>query len=578
MIRFWAVIFISIYLSTLLHVAMSTDKVKRPRAEITHSELASQLGEFAHRKGKSFIRFDDAATVEESKNDAALLAKHKDIIDACGGQPITRKTVKRAMEAVLEDKKGKWKVEKEDEQNWVETMTRRFLNMMYHENKSSSSKKVAGSGTKAAAAAASEGGDGSSSSSKAVASAAASAPTEARGVATEDPRKKEISKKAYSFGWNAELGLAWRKPVDAQDKHKEISLAPEIVPDQPDGGTKLLVTFVDGMQKHVSLSKPEFEVFLQRSSTSASGCKPLLEAEHKKTHNKITVRQRPNRGLLVSMYDQAKQILQVRADRFGHIPDEECAKPLPHESEIIKKAVDFYRPILSKYINNEIVDKKELYEARDERFRELGMPVAHKRKQHDKEKNKDNVNNKKKQTKEKTKDKVEKERKQTKENKKDTVDMDVDDVETDESSEEHVDFSKDNVFLDGRFEGVPCTSETAASAKAEPAKSPMKKPAAAKAAVAKAKPPIPPMKKPAAAKAAVAKAKPSGIANDTETPPNVSQADAILELCRARSSKALCFDSSSDEATSNTSEFSTFDAEREPKLNELDFEFCVRLP
>ena len=67
---------------------------------------------------------------------------------------------------------------------------------------------------------------------------------------TEDPEKKPatVPNKDYSFGWNGELGLGRRKKVGASDKQKEISLAPD-VPDQAEGETVLIVTFVDGMQK-----------------------------------------------------------------------------------------------------------------------------------------------------------------------------------------------------------------------------------------------------------------------------------------------------------------------------------------
>ena len=375
----------------LLHITMAAETVKRPRAAITDVGLASELLVFATKKGKSFIRFDDAATVKESVNDEKLLEKHKAILDACGDEPIVRKTVKAAMATVLAGWKGKWKIAPQDEADWVETMTRRFLNMMYHHHKGSSAKKSKATPKKAAAATQSEDGNGSK------AATASSAVPSADALETEDPEKKPatVPKTAYEFGWNGELGLGWRKKVGQSDKQKEISLAPEI-PEQAENETVLLVTFVDGMQKKYTLAKAAFEIFSQRRSSSTTVCKPLLEAEHVVTHNKITVRQRPNRGLLISMYDQAKQVMQVRADRFGEIAEEVCAVPLPHESEIIKKAVEFYQPIFDKYIKNKIVDKMEVYAARDERYRELGMSITRKGKQRDNTvEEKDNVKEKK---------------------------------------------------------------------------------------------------------------------------------------------------------------------------------------
>ena len=106
------------------------------------------------------------------------------------------------------------------------------------------------------------------------------------------------------------------------------------------------------------------------------------------------------------------------------------------------------------------------------------------------------------------------------------------------------------------FEG-PDTADAELVAAASASKNAPKKigaAAVAKAALTKAKPPIPHMKKPAAAKVAakIAVAAKAEVAKDTETQPKLGQADVVLELCKARLSKALWSDGSVDEATSNS--------------------------
>ena len=49
----------------------------------------------------------------------------------------------------------------------------------------------------------------------------------------------------------------------------------------------------------------------------------------------------------------------------------------------IKKAIEFYEPLVKAFCADEIVDKKDLYKARDDRMEEMGL---HKKRATDKNK------------------------------------------------------------------------------------------------------------------------------------------------------------------------------------------------
>ena len=74
--------------------------------------------------------------------------------------------------------------------------------------------------------------------------------------------------------------------------------------------------------------------------------------------------------LLVIVVEQNKQICQLRADLFGKVPE---SKFLPPEHPIIKQCIDFYQPLICKYIADEIKDNHEFQHERDKKIFQLGL-------------------------------------------------------------------------------------------------------------------------------------------------------------------------------------------------------------
>ena len=101
----------------------------------------------------------------------------------------------------------------------------------------------------------------------------------------------------------------------------------------------------------------------------------LAEGEHRTTKNRIVVQHKVDRKLLVIMFDQTRQILQVRADKFGTVPtdDADVQQALPHSDAVMLAAIEFFKPIFKDYIEDKLKGKRDLYKARDARLLELGL-------------------------------------------------------------------------------------------------------------------------------------------------------------------------------------------------------------
>ena len=177
------------------------------------------------------------------------------------------------------------------------------------------------------------------------------------------------SSSRFSYGWDPETQLAWRQPRGAAKAAREFSLPPEIPQDALEDAA-LEVEFLDGSKKVVS----EVTVAVVKSAMirRSGGGPPLLEYEHHETHNKITLVQRLDRRLLFSVFEQSRQICQLRVDTFGEVP--EALEALPLTDLAITRGIEFWTPILVAYTKGEIADKKGIMDARNKALK-LGRLV-----------------------------------------------------------------------------------------------------------------------------------------------------------------------------------------------------------
>ena len=190
------------------------------------------------------------------------------------------------------------------------------------------------------------------------------------------PRLVDLNE--FDVGWHPEMGLGWRNPKNASQTQKEFSLAPNPLAAAA-GDSPLLVEFLDGTSAIMPITVSAFKAV--NYSRCFSMAEVILEAEHKETHHKISVRQKRDRQLLICMFDQGKQILQIRADRFGdgvQAPLDDGGGPplLAPDHLLIEKAKQFFKPILQDYVSSKLIDKSSLYEARASRAKEMGIALV----------------------------------------------------------------------------------------------------------------------------------------------------------------------------------------------------------
>jgi hypothetical protein len=89
---------------------------------------------------------------------------------------------------------------------------------------------------------------------------------------------------------------------------------------------------------------------LSRAVHAAPG--RLWSQEHTSTKHRIYIEQRVDRKLLLSLYEQSKQRLQVRVDSFGQVADQ--TKQLPKDHPALVKALAFMVDIGTMFANGEI--------------------------------------------------------------------------------------------------------------------------------------------------------------------------------------------------------------------------------
>ena len=92
------------------------------------------------------------------------------------------------------------------------------------------------------------------------------------------------------------------------------------------------------------------------------GMGSLLSLQHVKTKHAITIAQRVDRKLLLSIYEQGRQKLQINQELFGPVPDQSTQSPISDAT--LAAALKFMTPIAERFAKNEL-DANELIPERD---------------------------------------------------------------------------------------------------------------------------------------------------------------------------------------------------------------------
>ena len=187
-------------------------------------------------------------------------------------------------------------------------------------------------------------------------------------LASKKPSAEAAS--PYTISFSKELMLPIR--VDAKGK-QEPGVVDEPIKNAP-GTAALMFSWPDGYHTvYKSMTYDDLGSMLKSSKTNVNSCEWEGETKGK---NKLTICQRVDRNLLLSLYEQSKQVLMVKLNLWGKIENEH--ERLPQTSEILVKAVDFMKHIAAKFAKGDIL-RADLKKYRDEHLVSLGVVKESKR-------------------------------------------------------------------------------------------------------------------------------------------------------------------------------------------------------
>ena len=168
---------------------------------------------------------------------------------------------------------------------------------------------------------------------------------DANNKTVEESKNEEQS---YFYNFDDELMLAYRSTSNT--KHKELCM-PIVLPPAFKYDDPLVAHWDDGDVRSIpGITWGKYGNMQDPSARTASSV--LWKAVQKGTNHKLTIVQRVDRNLLIILKEQQKQVLGMRLDHFGSIPDQ--SKPLPPNSEILNKATSVMKEIGMQFATGEL--------------------------------------------------------------------------------------------------------------------------------------------------------------------------------------------------------------------------------
>ena len=124
----------------------------------------------------------------------------------------------------------------------------------------------------------------------------------------------------YKFGFDRTSRLAWRQPDGGG---KEYNLGQLIPPASGKPTDAMTAQWCDGATWAIACyTLGEHEALAAASSAHSSGTLKLyFDSQHSTSHNRIIVKKREDRSLLMSIYEQGRQVLQCTVKRFASEDD-----------------------------------------------------------------------------------------------------------------------------------------------------------------------------------------------------------------------------------------------------------------
>ena len=317
-------------------------------------QLSEMLRPHAKAKGPGFLKYDES----EKKKDAAVqpekIQEQADIMIAlANSKPIAKSKILEALKELHNENQEQWKIKPEALADWEATMCRRIANSQHvlHQAKGKSTQ-----------------------------------PKWYKTLMAADEEEEAPLQQDFEYNFDKELGVAYRVKVGSKKNDKDI--AKEIKPQEPH--QPILGVWPDGAHEIVCMTGQRYSLLKDgQANKSAASDVVLWSGQHSESNNNLRVKERPDRGLLISLMEQANQVCQVHVDLFENDDWRKVNRPgtqqseghfdVPNTDTARAKAGEFMVEIAEKYAAGEI-EKANLYKHRDEQLRALGFKKAARRK------------------------------------------------------------------------------------------------------------------------------------------------------------------------------------------------------
>jgi hypothetical protein len=310
------------------------------------------LGPHARARGPSFFKYsDDAKTCKEAKCCSEEIVAEKAIINGilAVNKVAVRSVLSEALKAIWLENKPKWQRPQREAADWQETMTRRLSNAMHHVNVVKSRPQKPAWFLRIVA-----------------------------GSAEVEPDEQAAPEKIYYYDVDTELRSVYRVNADSRCAKPQREYCVEMTPSSVADGSEMapmIAKFADGSERLMpELTRARYESVQRATNDVWSG-------EHCLTHNTLHVRKRPDRGLLISLFEQTLQICSVPVDwlETNGWRSEHRSKPAsdperfnaPNTEAAVKRAIDLLMAIAKDYAEDKI-GKDMLYKRRDEELNKMG--------------------------------------------------------------------------------------------------------------------------------------------------------------------------------------------------------------
>lgn len=318
------------------------------------------------RIGRSFLKYDEAEKVGDARTDAKQIAAASAVLASLHGLSaklsFKRSEVATAIERLFDCHCEQWGTRFEHKADFSAIMTRRVMNICRVVSQGDGKTKRPdwcctlpwrqNDVAESAAVGADDGGDivdGESAEEVDEEEASEEPPSPPLVAVMRKPAAQAAAQPQYFFGWAQDLKNAFRQ---LPNQRKELAI--EIAPNAGSLTEPIVAVFKDGSRS--TIADITYEEYLDAMACPRKRvAEDHWSGEHITTKHALKIRTRADRGLLISLYEQGRQVCQVDVKKWD-----------PAEGEVgTARAIEFMLPIATKYMND-LVERSALYALRDE--------------------------------------------------------------------------------------------------------------------------------------------------------------------------------------------------------------------